>query len=368
MKDKKYYSLLCVALIISSTCDAHRHRDFASKHVYKDDMQNAFWGALTVVGAVTGIYAFGRWCGLWGAPSNEVLIERCRNDLSKIDGYQSLIRLAHRMQKQHGNMAYYFDEELLYELAIAKGRSRTINSLIKDIKLTITDLKSNRSAIEKRMLDLSHSEQWHEVKYVYNRMDHLVRKSKEVLFELESFYALLAEHRSYFQLFEVEDSLARDYRREFELLQRYANDQYALAKAMRSSILSKHSGAFALISFVKKLKQAIYSLEQALERSAYNYATRISYARSLLGSLYYIQEMVISDKEYIRSLAEYERAQREKERLRLERERVQTEQRIAAAKEREAYAKEREARARERQNRLKEQEMYEYRMQRQLHW
>jgi hypothetical protein len=279
-----------------------------------------------------------------------------------------MIRLANRIQKQHAGILYHVDEEQLYELALAKGRSISINSLIKDIKLTITDLKSNYRAIEQRMFKLSQDEQWQEIRYMHNRMENIIRQIKEALFELEAFYALLSEHCSYFRLFEVEDSLARDYRREFELLQRYANDQYALAKAMRSSILSKHSGAFALISFVKKLKQAIYLLEQVLERPAYNYVTRISYARSLLSNLYYIQEMVVSDKEYIRSLAEYERAQREEERLRLERERVQTERRIAAAKEREAYAKEREARAKERQNRLKEQEMYENRMQRQSRW
>ncbi len=370
MKQKKNHSLLALLIILTSCASSQLHgvyesgRTSSSSHLKSQDL---LWGVLGVVGTMTGVYALGRWCGWWGEASNDTLLESGRNNLAKADKYQGILRLI--MRAHEGNtfdIVHQLDEELLYECALAKRAASSIDSYIGNLRSHIADLKSSHRSLSDRMNDLSHDKNWHEVKYVHDRMDNLGRQIKDVVGELELLYAFLHEHKSYFKLFETEDKFAQRYRREIEVLQQYADDEYACRKALRSCILSQYSGAFSLIDFVQKLKRDIPALEHVLERPAYNYATRSGYAHALLQTLCKMREFVVSDKEYVCMLAQYEHAQREKERLRLERERLYAEQRIAAAKEREAYAKqraaaakEREARAKEKKNQLKEQEMWQ---------
>ncbi len=376
MEQKNNCALLALSIIFTSCFSSQLHAGrtgHANPPVFADILNkdagssNLLWGVLGVIGTATGVYALGRWAGWWGELSNDTLLERGRNNLAKADMYQGMLRLIVRAHEGNTfDIVHHLNEELLYECALAKRAASSIDFYVSGLRSHIADLQSSQRSLDERMSDLSHDKNWNEVKYVHDRMSNLGRQIRDVVGELELLYAFLREHKSYFKLFEAEDKFAQKYRREIEVLQQYDDDEFACRKALRSCVLSLYSGAFSLIDFVQKLKRDVPKLEKVLECPAYNYATRIGYAHSLLQTLRKMRELVVSDKEYVRMLAEYEHAQREKERLRLERERVHTEQRIAAAREREAYAKqraaaakEREARAKEKQNELKEQEMWQ---------
>lgn len=375
MKQTKNSAFFALAILIAScsfsTIEAHGvHPPCLA--VPSADAKDMVWGLVGVIGAATGIYALGRWAGWWGAPSNETLLERGRNSLAQADQYQRLLRIImHVHEGEMFDIVHHLDEHLLYDCAVAKRSLSSIDAYVSTLHINISDLKEQHSSLHDRMSDLySNDNDWQRVKYIHDRMQHLDKQIQDTVGELELLHAFLREHVSYFRLFEIEDKLAQKYCRELEILQQHGQDEYTCNRSLRSTILSRYSGAFALVEFVKYIRHDCNQLQQTLGRSAYNYATRIGYVQALLNNLHTLQEIVVADPEYMRLLAEYEHAQREKERLRLERERVHAEQRIAAAKEREAYAKQREAAAKEREvcakekeNRLKEQEMWQQGMQ-----
>ncbi len=367
MKNVTYAArCLCVVMFLSISLESvsfaadgrrerHEHyklRGSRRSHIAED----VVWPVIGFFGAITGVYALGRWCGWWGSESNEQLLARAGRELDHLHAYQPLLRIV--KSAGYNNPLHGLDESVLYQLALAKRGGKPIEAYISCLKACLRDATAAKKALEKRSGELKYEGDWDVVRMVCHDIDRMASDMQNLLQELEPLHAYLQAHVSYFQLFECEDHIRDKYGRELQLLEQYGDD-YALMRPLRACVMSKHSGAFALIEFVRKLKKDIARLDDLAARPAYNYATRIGYARDVVGRLRCVHECIISDGEYTRMLAEYERAQREKERIQLERERIRAEERKAQAREREAAAREREARAQETKNALKAAEIAE---------
>lgn len=353
---------LCAVLVLSISIESvsyaapPRHEHYRQVRSHRTHLaEDVIWPVIGFFGAITGIYALGHWCGWWGSESNEQLLARGRKHLEYAHAYRSMLQI---MKSAGCDPLHNFDESILYQLALAKRGGKSIDACISSLKSCIRDITSSRTALEKRSYNLKRDCDWDEVRTVCYHLDHIGNQLVDVLEELKPLLSYLEAHSSYFKLFECEDYVRNHYACELQLLEQYG-DEYSLMRALRTSVMSKHSGSFALIDFVKKLQRDIARLDDLAVRPAYNYATRIGYACDVVMRLRRIHECIVSDAEYTRMLSEYERAQREKERLQLERERVQAEQRKAQAREREAAAREREACAQETKNALKAAELAE---------
>lgn len=307
-------------------------------------------GVIGTIAAGVGIYALGSYLEWWGAPSNEELISQGRSLVSQAAGYNNMCRIAQRSQSD--NRVY---EDALYECALLKRGSTSIHDYLHTLQTLISNLKTSAEKLSRRIDDIERDRS-SQHRHALGAMHTVLSDVRAARREAELLHGYLNTHRGYFKLFEVEDFTAQKYTRELGAVQQYAYSEYDLARALRTAMSARHTGAFGLIKAIHTLQSDIASLERALSGCAYHYANRIECSHGLIATLKRVQELIVSDPEYARLLVQYEAAERENERLRLERERVANEKRIAAAREREAYAKEREARAREEQNRLKYQE------------
>lgn len=307
-------------------------------------------GVIGTIAAGVGIYALGSYMEWWGAPSNEELIAQGRQYVSQAAGYNDMYRIAQRAQSN--NRVY---EDALYECALLKRGSVHMHDYLYSLQGLISNIRSTAEKLNRRIDDVERDRSSRH-RHVLDTMRNVLRDVRGTLRDMELLHGYLNDHRGYFKLFETEDYVAQKYARELGAVQQYAYNEYDLARAVRTAMATRHTGAFGLIKAVNTLQSDIASLERTLTGCAYHYANRIECSHSLILTLKRVQELIISDPEYARLMIQHEAAEREKERLRLERERVANEQRIASAKEREAYAREREARAREEQNRLKEKE------------
>ncbi len=365
MKNIKYVArFLCTMLFLSISIESvsyamerhDRHEHYSQRRSHGTHLaEDVIWPVLGFFGAITGLYALGRWCGWWGSESNELLLARGRKHLEYAHAYQPML---HIMKSVGCDPLHSFDESILYQLALAKRGGKSIDAYITCLRACVRDASSSRTALGKRLYNLKRDCDWDEVRAVCYHLDHIGNQLDDMLQELKPFLSYLEAHVSYFKLFDNEDYVRNQYARELQLLEQYGDD-YALMRQLRICVMSKHSGAFALIEFAQKLKRDIAKLDDLAMRPAYHYAARIGYVRDVVRCLWRIHECIVSDVEYTRLLTEYDRAQREKERLQLERERVQAEQRKADAREREATARERAACAQETKNLLKAAELAE---------
>ena len=346
-------AVLAVSVSIESVSYAmDRRREHYSQTNLAEDV---IWPVLGLFGVITGIYALGRWCSWWGSESNEQLLARGRKHLEYAHVYHPMFQI---MKSAGCDPLHNFDESILYQLALAKRGGKAIDVYVSSLKSCIRDVSSSRTALATRSYNLKHDCDWNEVRTICYHLDHIGNQLEGTLEELKPLLSYLEAHTSYFKLFDGEDYARNQYTRELQLLEQYGDD-YALMRPLRTCVMSTYAGSFALIDFAQKLKRDIAKLEDLAARPAYNYATRIGYARDIVMRLRRIHECIVSDGEYARMLAKYDQAQREKERLQLERERVQVEQRKAQAREREAAAREREVRAQETKNVLKAAELAE---------
>lgn len=357
--------LLFFSIIVESTSYAmfdSRHEHYTQTKYNKKKEDNGLLHVLVPVasffGAITGIYALGCWCGWWGNESDDQLLDRGQKKLNEVEYYRPLLEIVATAYKQDGALRQ-LHEPLLYELAMAKRSAPSIDAYNATLKACVYELNTLAAQMHKRSEKLKYDHDWNEIHGTCYHLDQLSSVLYHASRELEHLLSYVQAHTSYFKLFESEDYMRTHYAEPLHLLEYHCGDTYTLTHALRAHILSKYTGAFAIIDYVRKLAYDIERLDKLTAQLAYNYVTRIGYARDIVSKLYRIQMSIVSDPEYIRLLAEYERAQREKERLQLERERIQIERQKVEAREREARAREREARAQEEKNVLKAAELVE---------
>ena len=346
---------LCTTMVPTQ---ARRYESYSMRR--DDGLTNIFYGALGVIGVVTGVYVLGSWLGWWNA-SNEQLIAQAERRIHAVNAHRKVITVLKQAMQQP--VFDEMNESLLYEIALLRRHAHHgIDGYIHQIERVIANLRESRKLLNERRHELEHEADQPDIKRVCRRMSSLVNEIERCLADVKLAHDFLDQHRSYFQLFACEDRLLADYDRERILFAQYGYDQGALLYALRSHASSFGScGAFTLISYVRKLCHDIALFEPLVARPAYNYAGRLGHARELLDQLYIIKQLLVSDPEYNRLLVQYEQAKRDEERLRLERQRTASQERKARAEQDKVWAEHRKARALEDQNRLRKKELDEQR-------
>lgn len=194
---------------------------------------------------------------------------------------------------------------------------------------------------------LSRTEEYAMRRELENRYDQL--QTLEI--SLQTLRDILEAHKTYFKLCELEAEVSMYHARELALFEgRHggANAQgVALCLGMRST--GYRGQSYIYLDYAERLASDINSLENALARSSSVYSSKMDSARRILVCLRHLQNIVLSDPEYHRSLRDKERMQLERERIRLEQERLNVE-RQRARMEAERAQIERERANRERYN------------------
>jgi len=338
---KRLKRFFCCVFLLSVIGQSTVHAIYTPQPQMIESTQDMHTIAGAVVGALcaaSGVYLLGYCFGWWGYESHERLIECGNQKLQELGQYWSMTNIIRTSEMQF-DPHRTFNEPLLYQLAFTKRASDSVDKYIMTLKNQMYYARDVCSRIEKRSLKLKNKSDWHEVRETCYALDEVSNKLYRSIKDLDVLVAHIDTHMSYFKLFECEDYVRNYYAQELALLDQYT-DPYTIREGVRVAAFSKFSGPFALIAFVNSLKGHITCLEDLVLRSAYNYATRIAYARDLVARLQRIERIVISDNEYAHVVLEYQREQREKEMLSLEKERIRIEKRKVHAHERVAAAHE----------------------------
>jgi hypothetical protein len=131
---------------------------------------------------------------------------------------------------------------------------------------------------------------------------------------LQMFYNLLNPHESYFRLFNDEVRIAQEYAKELEIVNLYIHDQYQQLNALKRFIMANERQSYPLLVYIERIERKIETLNNDIARTAYNYADRLYWVRSLRDTLSNIKGLIAADPAYAQEIRDQEHARLERER------------------------------------------------------
>lgn len=270
-------------------------------------------GLIGLVGAAVGVYGLGQYCGLWDQESNNDLINFAAKQLHSGERYQPMLSIISSYGSSF-DPVHTFDEQLLYQLALAKRADGSYDSFFSSLKSFMRRTRSTTNNLRERSAQIKECGDWQEITSVSYVMDELANRLSVMFDRLTVLSSYLERHAGYFRLFEYEDYVRNRYYHELQLLDRYT-DSYAVKEGLRVCALKYYQGPFALLQLAQEINNDMKALERALSRVSYNYATRIAYARDVVARLYHLERVTVSDNQYMRALLAYQQCQRERDSL-----------------------------------------------------
>ncbi len=223
-------------------------------------------------------------------------------------------------------------EPVLYEIAtkLWTHNEREYNYR-SNLRYSLDQLQSCYNKLLTRIRAIQDSEYDYEVAQVLGQMRTLVRTIESSLPNLRLFSDYLENHRSYFALYESDGKIRNYYQTECNIINQYRHDTYRLVQELMRCALSKQTGSYRLVSYVRELESYLSDVKSRVRRLAYNYASRIALARELIDILAYIKGVIVADPTYTQELRDYEHASIERAHIAAIRERARAERAKADA-------------------------------------
>ena len=321
--------------------------------------------AVVAVGCIAAIgYGFYKLCDWLFSPTDERIIQDsltvfhdAQNRYDEIITFFAATLGKPETAAEKQILMKTFDESFLYHTAVMYSNKMYMYDLIAQMQGTISGLRSAHKTVYDRMKKLrSKSESYS----VFAQMESIDKDICSLSMQLEFVHDYLAQHKSYFTLFEFEARLMNTYANELQVLEQYAHDQAYIMQVLRSCVM-KHAGhnrtSYPYMHYVEMIQSDCNNLDRYTNGLSYNYGNRIAAARLLLQKLNTSYSMVITHDAYHQELRDYKKEQLEKERIAAEQAKAAAAQAQANAAAAHAAAAQQQAWAMQQQNALQAQQI-----------
>jgi len=315
----------------------------------------AIGGAL--IAGVGGLIGLGSWLA---SETDQELLNRSRTSYQQIRTNHNplIVKLenAYNITGSYLNtqVVRTVNEPLLYDFAGEFVRlQQDASSYTSQLNNDISELRSLSDRLQRRMNELrTASYQDFSLREMVQQM-HAIRETiRSGLPHVELLRDYLAEHKTYFVIYDTEHSVRKKYSRELAVLSNGYYDRILLLDEIKFVVMANQSyerQMYPYLHYVARLEEQIAILEQSLKRPAYNYADRIGWARWVLDNLLYVKSLIIAADAYAQEWRDRERAALEREQLNVLREHADAERRTAQALEEKNRLKREELEKKERE-------------------
>jgi hypothetical protein len=318
---ERVYQMMNKKNLLLATCAislAAPHRELRAELSGGEIAGYVFAGAA----ALAGVYFLGKECDVWGNPNPHEVYRYSNVLLEQVQRYRPLLDA----------YANHPGEDLLYTIAIEHTGLST--------GLTTLDLQNQSRKIDGCIEYMRRSKHYNTNYALLDQLQQVQYSLDRCTRELKAFEEYLCKHAPYFELFKQEKHCLNSYAQENALYNSYAyQPEYLKNQIYQIAFCRYNHDTYAIIKYIKQLDRDIDALQRKINNGRpYRRAT---YAQRFLDIMRYIEQLIMQDPAYARTVAEYERYKLEQERLRIERERLEFE-RMQAAAERARLARERE--------------------------
>lgn len=175
------------------------------------------------------------------------------------------------------------NEALLYKLAVENRDKSSITVYLSNLNKQIKKLRTCKSKLS------SYSSPT------------LKASLQTLINKLSKLSDIVSVHKTYFELYEAEDSVWKSYNKELALLYDANLSYYTLCPRLRSVIRQRCTlwwDTFPYITYVSDLRDKIEQLPHAIMRTSTHYNSRIGAAHKLLDKLYCLETIVLADPTY----------------------------------------------------------------------
>ncbi len=323
-----------------------------------DDIGKPLAIGSALIAGVGGLIGLGSWLA---SESDQELLYRARDSYQQIrKAHNALIVKIEDTYKvsepylNANNVVHTVNETLLYDLAgsFARGQ-QDISSYISRLNNHISDLRSVSDRLQSRMNTLRTSSYENvTIREMVHQMNAIRETIRSGLPHLALLRDYLAEHKTYFVIFDAENSARKRYSRELAALSSGYYDRSLVLDEIKYVVMANQSHGrrtYPYLHYVSQIEEQIAHLEQSLKRPTYNYPDRLGWARWTLDNLLYIKSLIITTDAYAQEWRDRERAELEREQLHVMRQQADAEKRTAQALEEKNRLKRQELDAKERE-------------------
>jgi hypothetical protein len=290
----------------------------------KEKSSNNFFIGALIGGAVAGAA-----CLIGNAlrpPSDEELMREAQHSCCDADRYLATGERILDVQRCNGVENALEEVERLVVIT-PQTSLREYNTTLQSL---VSRLHKNQDALVKRIQSGNCSCNYHALQ---SSLD--MSRAKTAI--LQPYTHFLTQHKDYFALLKLKNSLHAHYVRECNAYRLYYSSEqnrflHEIRMCAMSSVLL---GQYPYIGYVEKLEQDIDRLSSAIHKIGYQYHSLLAKGRDILRRMEAIAVQAKSDPDYARELRNREFDRLEQERIRLEQERIyHAQERLRQEKER----------------------------------
>lgn len=207
------------------------------------------------------------------------------------------------------------NEAVLYEIALQFWRNKkSIDNYRNSLQMSIINLHTRRSQLLMRIHALK-QDSYTNYNQMAKEMEGLAKTLEQWLPHFELLRDYLWYHRTYFALFEKEDTIRVRYQYELQAMtdQPYNRDYIKQQIKQAIALRQLHENyKYPYMHYVEEIDGNVADLKKCLEHTTLPYTDRIGWSAWTKDSLHYIKQLVIADYSYIQELEFRERQKNER--------------------------------------------------------
>jgi hypothetical protein len=291
----------------------------ACHDIIAEESKSFFWEGVGIAAAVVvagvGACKLVQWCF---SETNEQLVERAEREyndaLQFVDDillFEQGYSITYITPEDRQYVFHHIYEPVLYSLArIYFDRGLESYTYINMVANAKNELDSLSKTLHHRIKKQKGKYVDHHIAQTIRAMHMLISKIDDYLPHLTLFCDYIKHNRSYFELFDIEARLYKQYDTQIRIINSNAMS-HIMAHDVRQSVAWEYSDRkYPFIVFVSGIESDIATLKSYIHSLSSYYTERINYARQVLNSLKWIKNVVATDERYT-----YEKYQAEQERL-----------------------------------------------------